>query len=573
MSRLYFLFIFLLLNIIWIFYIWRFDSNVEEFSPKFISSSFDGKLNIKFKSKVLQSISPYLYKLFPSSLSIITSHIGDIPIGSTPSAQQLQKENEYNDSLLNKSDIGQNKFNSEYELFLDENKTNIYILKFHVNYNYLKDYSLVSLFTIPIHNFIISKREEYDLNKSTIKKLWERKFNGIIKKYSISQDKKYLGILLNTINNNKNIIKSNFKYIEIFNLSNIDEIYIEGNIPINNIDIDKDIVVISRKGKEFVDILIKNKTSEIWEEYTINELNNSLIDEEEINFDNKKIIYYNRINSFKIIDNNETNLSVLELYISINNKGIYANEILIDFDKINFTSSQSFLLSVRLDQDIEDNIDDKTISYIYDIKSSLGQLKESYFHNSIYSKNNLKTSKILNFEFFHRTIVSLNLTSFEIEKVSTLSSGIKSIQSDQKTNNLITIDNKGTMYYFYRRNINEEYSDYKIIKLDNIPSKFKNCNILASYIETFETSKKEKTRLFLLMDNSVIISLDFKKIIKRMNRGIIIIILSDYFYTIFMAIFNLMILIFVLKRRNKKKQRINDINNAINNLANIRREQ
>ena len=75
------------------------------------------------------------------------------------------------------------------------------------------------------------------------------------------------------------------------------------------------------------------------------------------------------------------------------------------------------------------------------------------------------------------------------------------------------------------------------------------------------------------MDNSVIISLDFKKIIKRMNRGIIIIILSDYFYTIFMAIFNLMILIFVLKRRNKKKQRINDINNAINNLANIRREQ
>ena len=573
MSRLYFLFIFLLLNIIWIFYIWRFDSNIEEFSPKFISSSFDGKLNIKFKSKVLQSISPYLYKLFPSSLSIIISHIGDIPIGSNPSAQQLQKENEYNDSLLNKSDIGQNKFNSEYELFLDENKTNIYILKFHVNYNYLKDYSLISLYTIPIDNFIISKREEYDLNKSTIKKLWERKFNGIIKKYSISQDKKYLGILLNTINNNKNIIKSNFKYIEIFNISNIDEIYIEGNIPINNIDIDKDIVVISRKGKEFVDILIKNKTSEIWEEYTINELNNSLIDEEEINLDNKKIIYYNRINSFKIIDNNETNLSVLELYISINNKGIYANEILIDFDKINFTSSQSFLLSVRLDQDIEDNIDDKTISYIYDIKSSIAQLKESYFHNSIYSKNNLKKSKILNFEFFHRTIVSLNLTSFEIEKVSTLSSGIKSIQSDQKTNNLITIDNKGTMYYFYRRNINEEYSDYKIIKLDNIPSKFKNCNILASYIETFETSKKEKTRLFLLMDNSVIISLDFKKIIKRMNRGIIIIILSDYFYTIFMAIFNLMILIFVLKRRNKKKQRINDINNAINNLANIRREQ
>jgi len=570
MSRFYFLFIFLLLNVIWLFYIWRFDANVEEFSPKYISSSFDDKLKIKFKSKVLQSISPYLYKLFPSSLSLITSHIGDIPIGSTPMNEQLRKEKEYNTSLLNKSDIGQNKYNSEYEIFLDENKTNIYILKFHINYNYLKDFSLISLYTIPIDNFIITKREEYDLNKSAIIKLWEKKFQGVIKKYSISQDKKYLGILMNTAYKNKNYIKSIIKYIEIFNISNIDEIHIEGNIPLINIDIAKDIIAISRKGKEFVDILIKNKTSKIWEEYDINDLNNSFTEKDEINNDNNKIIYYNRINSFKILDNNETNLSLLELYISINNKGIYANEILIEFDKINFTSSESFLLSVRLDQDIEDNLDDKTISYIYDIKSSLSQLKETYFHNSIYSKNNLKSSNILNFEFFHRTIVSLNLTSFEIEKVSTLSSGIKSIQSDEKTNNLIVMDNKGTIYYFYRRYLNEEYSDYKIIALDNIPSKFKNSNILASYIETFHN---EKTRLLLLMDNSIIISLDFRKIIKRMNRGLINILISDYFYTIFMAIFNLMILMIVLKKRNKKKQRINDITNAINNLANIRREQ
>ena len=570
MSRFYFLLIFLLLNIIWLFYIWRFDTNVEEFSPKYISSSFDDKLKIKFKSKVLQSISPYLYKLFPSSLSLITSHIGDIPIGSTPMNEQLRKEKEYNISLLNKSDIGQNKYNSEYEIFLDENKTNIYILKFHINYNYLKDFSLISLYTIPIDNFIITKREEYDLNKSAIIKLWEKKFKGIIKKYSISQDKKFLGILMNTAYKNKNYIKSVIKYIEIFNISNIDEIYIEGNIPLINLDIAKDIIAISRKGKEFVDILIKNKTSKIWEEYDINELNNSFTENEEIGNDNSKIIYYNRINSFKILDNNETNLSLLELYISINNKGIYANEILIEFDKINFTSSESFLLSVRLDQDMEDNPDDKTISYIYDIKSSLSQLRETYFHNSIYSKNNLKSSNILNFEFFHRTIVSLNLTSFEIEKVSTLSSGIKTIQSDEKTNNLIVMDNKGKIYYFYRRYLNEEYSDYKIIALDNIPSKFKNSNILASYIETFG---KEKTRLLLLMDNSVIISLDFRKIIKRMNRGLVTILISDYFYTIFMAIFNMMIMIIVIKRRNKKKQRINDITNAINNLANIRRGQ
>ena len=569
MSRLYFLFVFLTLNIIWLFYIWRFDSNVEEFSPKYISSSFDDKLNIKFKSKVLQSISPYLYKLFPSSLSLITSHTGDIPIGSTPMNEQLKKEKEYNISLLNKSDIGNYKFNSEYEMFLDENKQNIFIIKFHISYNYLKDYSIISLYNIPIDNFIISKRDEYDLNKSSIIQLWKKKFQGIIKKYSVSQDKKYLAVLLDTIYKDKNKIISVIKYIEIFNISKTEEIYIEGNLRISNIDVAKDIIVISRKGKEYADILIKNKTSEIWEEYDIHDYknNNTLIDEDDN--DNNKIVYYNRINSFKILESNETDLSLLELYISINNKGIYANKVLIDFNKVNFTSNEKILLSIRLDKDLDDIIDD-TVSYIYDIKSSISQLKDNYFHNSIFSQNNLRVNKLLTFEFFHRTIVSLNITSFELERIATLSSGIKSIQSDETTNNVIAIDDKGDMYYFYRRNSLEGYSDYKIITLDNIPPKFKNSQILASYIETFN---KEKTRLILLMDNSVIISLDFKKIIKKMNRGLITVIFSDYFYTIFMAVFNLLIIIIVLQKRKKRKQRVNDITNAINNLANLRREQ
>ena len=569
MSRLYFLFVFLTLNIIWLFYIWRFDSNVEEFSPKYISSSFDDKLNIKFKSKVLQSISPYLYKLFPSSLSLITSHTGDIPIGSTPMNEQLKKEKEYNISLLNKSDIGNYKFNSEYEMFLDENKQNIFIIKFHISYNYLNDYSIISLYTIPIDNFIISKRDEYDLNKSSIIQLWKKKFQGIIKKYSVSQDKKYLAVLLDTIYKDKNKIISVIKYIEIFNISKTEKIYIEGNLRISNIDVAKDIIVISRKGKEYADILIKNKTSEIWEEYDIHDYknNNTLIDEDDN--DNNKIVYYNRINSFKILESNETDLSLLELYISINNKGIYANKVLIDFNKVNFTSNEKILLSIRLDKDLDDIIDD-TVSYIYDIKSSISQLKDNYFHNSIFSQNNLRVNKLLTFEFFHRTIVSLNITSFELERIATLSSGIKSIQSDETTNNLIAIDDKGDMYYFYRRNSLEGYSDYKIITLDNIPPKFKNSQILASYIETFN---KEKTRLILLMDNSVIISLDFKKIIKKMNRGLITVIFSDYFYTIFMAVFNLLIIIIVLQKRKKRKQRVNDITNAINNLANLRREQ
>ncbi len=74
------------------------------------------------------------------------------------------------------------------------------------------------------------------------------------------------------------------------------------------------------------------------------------------------------------------------------------------------------------------------------------------------------------------------------------------------------------------------------------------------------------------MDNGVIISVDFRKIIKKMNRSIITMLFMDYFYTIFMALFNLAALLYILKKRKKKNQRNNDIRNAINNLAQIRRE-
>lgn len=91
---------------------------------------------------------------------------------------------------------------------------------------------------------------------------------------------------------------------------------------------------------------------------------------------------------------------------------------------------------------------------------------------------------------------------------------------------------------------------------------------MASFIETFG---KDKTRLVILLNKGVIISFDFGKIIKKMNRNIITIIISDYFYTIFMFVFNLLILFIVVKKRWKKKQRNNDIRNVIGNLGNLRR--
>ena len=37
-------------------------------------------------------------------------------------SEQLKREKEYNKSLLHQSDIGKNKLNSDYEMFLDQDK-------------------------------------------------------------------------------------------------------------------------------------------------------------------------------------------------------------------------------------------------------------------------------------------------------------------------------------------------------------------------------------------------------------------------------------------------------------------
>ena len=599
MNILHFMTLFILLNIIWLLYYWKLDNSTEEFSPKFISSSYDQNLRIQFKSQVLQSLSPYLFTLFPSSLSIITSHTGDIPIGASTMYSQLKKEKEYNISYLHQSDIGKNKLNSEYEMFLDEEKKNIFILKLHINYNYSNDISIISMYSIPVDNFIISTREEYDLNKSCINKLWEMKIEGIIKKYSISQDKKYLGIIFNRIRQNN--IDSIVKYIELFNINetsnnlnnssniteenndnftnvnnisnnisnylyNKNEIYIKGNLPLTNIDVSKDIIILSRESKEFVDILLRNNSNNSWQEFDLSSfLRNSNYNNSTSN--NDIITYFNNINSFKILNDDNDNLSLLELYISIKSKGIYAYSKMIDFDKHNYTSNINTLISYRLDKESEDeNV--KNISYIYDIKTSLSQLKEDYIHNSIFSKNNINNNKIINFEFFHRTMVSLNMDSLELNKIATLSSGINSIQSDTNNNNLIAIDAKKFIYYFYKRNDYDLYEDYKIINLNNIPNKYRTSEILTSYVETFENNK---TRLLLLLNQGVIISLDLGKLIKKMNRNIIKVIIYDYFFHIFMAIFNLTTLIVALKKRRKKSPRNNDIANAIGMITNARR--
>ena len=79
-----------------------------------------------------------------------------------------------------------------------------------------------------------------------------------------------------------------------------------------------------------------------------------------------------------------------------------------------------------MDSSIEGDYGEKEneISYIYDMKSSLSQLKYMYFHNPIFSKNNLNKNKNIIFELFYRTLMSINKETYERNIISSIYSGL-----------------------------------------------------------------------------------------------------------------------------------------------------
>ena len=89
--------------------------------------------------------------------------------------------------------------------------------------------------------------------------------------------------------------------------------------------------MLSRERKEFVDILVRNNSNNKWEEYDINEIyinekdeynhkdNNNLTNETINDYNNNSIItYYNRINSFKIIEDDNNKLFILDYIYQLN---------------------------------------------------------------------------------------------------------------------------------------------------------------------------------------------------------------------------------------------------------------
>ncbi len=216
MPSLYIIAFFLLLNLLWIIALWSIGFSSDKLIPKYISSSFEPNSNYEFESVVLNSLCDVFSDYFPPP-NIITKHIGDLPNGNYTYNYSKEYENEIEKKLkrLYNKNLIINKTNSKYEIIVDINEKILKIVKLFTNYRTYK--SEIRLFYLPLDNFIISQKQDFDIFKSIIVEAWKMDFPGEIKDYRLSFDKK--NILLNYIVSKNNIITKRFRYASL-NISN-----------------------------------------------------------------------------------------------------------------------------------------------------------------------------------------------------------------------------------------------------------------------------------------------------------------------------------------------------------------
>ena len=239
--------------------------------PKFISASYKDNLKLDFNSILVNRIFNINPKFFYVNSMTKSFLIGDLPIYSTPEKntsfahfEKLIQEEEHlkiqmkqNLNYTQRIPINDN---TKYFIFPNYNKSKINIILFSLNKikdgnNNTKEIifpklSSISLYDIPIHNFIINFQSEFDLKKSFFEKKWEINLPGIIDKYSFSNDYEQLAVVYKNITN-LNELRYNIAYININNNILNEDLYqsieLKGNLKIEAIAVIKNMIVYTRK--------------------------------------------------------------------------------------------------------------------------------------------------------------------------------------------------------------------------------------------------------------------------------------------------------------------------------------
>ena len=537
--------------------------------PKFISASYKNNLTLNFNSIALTSIYNFISIILdkPSEINLL---VGDIPLyDKRKNETYIQKYNYNDEQTLIKNIIKDYNFSkismsnsNEYHLFPNSDKTKMNVLSFaledkkdktnkDINICFTK-LSTITLYEIPIDNFIIDFQNEYKLEHSFFKLKWKLNIPGIIIKYVFSPEYNYLALVYKQI---KNGIEVSYKivYIDINNSTDnmnlsYEVIDIPGNTKIMALAVEKDLIIYSRKIDKYK-LNILYKKGGIWNRFSENEIKYELE-------------RYFIISDLKFIRPNQNNVD------NVNNLFLFVKGIVSDINGI-----RMFMKIITIDLNIifnnTDNNDhekNNNSKFFVNSKDILNSFLELYYfeakdfnlyENFTYDMNNLEIGKLHkrfkklnepiifnkyiqkgeNSNFLHFQFLS-NITLETFYMNSSYFSSFPNINLNpdeyitKKNNeelikicgdNYYVVEDKNNILSFFTLNITNNddpsnglfFDNPRRISFISLPKNFKFSKIYDYYFDKFN----EKIILFLLIDEGLIVSLDFTGSINQKNAG------------------------------------------------------
>ena len=531
--------------------------------PKFISASYKNNLTLEFNSIGLTSIYNF-FSIFLDKPSEINLLVGDIPLYDKRKNETFVQRYNYNDEqTLIKNIIKEYNYtnipmsiNNEYHLFPNQNKTKMNVISFSledkdnktnvdINICFTK-LSVITLYEIPIDNFLIDFQNEYKLEYSFFKLKWKLNIPGIIIKYVFSNQYNYLALVYKQIRNGIEVLYK-IVYIDINNsIDNqnlsYDVIDIPGNTKIMALAVENNIIIYSRKIDKYkLNILYKKEGK--WIKFSENEIKYEL--ERYFIISDLKFIRPNKDNTE---NNNNLFLFVKGIISDINGIRMFMKILTIDLNNlfnindnknnifINFTDILNSYLDLYYFEAKDFNLYEKNFSYnmnnleINKLHKSFKKLNEPIIFNKYIQKE--ENSNFLHFQFlsnitletfymncsYFSTFPKINLNPEEYITKKNNEELIK-ICGD---NYYVVEDKNNILSFFTLNNTNNDdpsnglfFDNPRRISFISLPKNFKFSKIYDYYFDRFN----DKLILMLLIDEGFIVSLDFSGSINKKNAG------------------------------------------------------
>ena len=531
--------------------------------PKFISASYKNNLTLEFNSIGLTSIYNF-FSIFLDKPSEINLLVGDIPLYDKRKNETFVQRYNYNDEqTLIKNIIKEYNYtnipmsiNNEYHLFPNQNKTKMNVISFSledkdnktnvdINICFTK-LSVITLYEIPIDNFLIDFQNEYKLEYSFFKLKWKLNIPGIIIKYVFSNQYNYLALVYKQIRNGIEVLYK-IVYIDINNsIDNQNLLYdvidIPGNTKIMALAVENNIIIYSRKIDKYkLNILYKKEGK--WIRFSENEIKYEL--ERYFIISDLKFIRPNKDNTE---NKNNLFLFVKGIISDINGIRMFMKILTIDLNNlfnindnknnifINFTDILNSYLDLYYFEAKDFNLYEKNFSYnmnnleINKLHKSFKKLNEPIIFNKYIQKE--ENSNFLHFQFlsnitletfymncsYFSTFPKINLNPEEYITKKNNEELIK-ICGD---NYYVVEDKNNILSFFTLNNTNNDdpsnglfFDNPRRISFISLPKNFKFSKIYDYYFDRFN----DKLILMLLIDEGFIVSLDFSGSINKKNAG------------------------------------------------------